>query len=301
MKQYLELLSTIMEKWVDKSDRTWVWTRSIFGYQMRFDLEKWFPLVTTKKMFLKWIIHELIWFLSGDTNIKYLVDNWVKIWNDWPFQSYLKANNLEKDYPKYSTIWSEKMEEFIENIKNDNEFAKKWWNLWPVYWKQWRDFWWVDQIKNIIDQIKNSPDSRRIIVSAWNPVEIEEMAKSWLPPCHTLFQFYVANWKLSCQLYQRSADTFLWVPFNIASYSLLTMMIANVCGLWYGDFVHTLWDTHIYKNHFDQVNQQLSREPFNLPKIKINPNVDDIFSYKIDDFELIDYQFHPAIKAPIAV
>lgn len=301
MQQYLDLLDKIMKTWVDKSDRTWVWTRSIFGYQMRFDLNEGFPLLTTKKMFLRWIIHELIWFLNWDTNIKYLVDNWVKIWNEWPFTAYLKANNLEKDFPRYSPEWSEKLEEFIENIKNDIEFAKKWWELWPVYGKQWRNFGWVDQITSIINQIKNSPDSRRMIVSAWNPVEIEEMAKAWLPPCHTLFQFYVANGKLSCQLYQRSADTFLWVPFNIASYSLLTMMIANVCSLGYGEFVHTLWDTHIYNNHFDQVSEQLSRTPYRLPTMKINSNVKDIFSYTIDDFELIDYVSHSAIKAPIAV
>jgi len=301
MQQYLDLLTTIMEKWVLKSDRTGVWTKSIFGYQMRFDLSEGFPLLTTKKMFLRGIIHELIWFLNGDTNIKYLVDNDVKIWNEWPFQAYLKANNLEKDFPKYSPEWSQKLQEFIENIKNDETFAKKWGELWPVYGKQWRDFWWIDQITNVINQIKNSPDSRRMIVSAWNPVEIEEMAKSGLPPCHTLFQFYVANGKLSCQLYQRSADTFLWVPFNIASYALLTMMIAQVCGLEYGEFVHTLGDTHIYTNHFDQVREQLSRSTFPLPTLEINKNVKSIFDFTIDDFELKNYVSHPAIKAPIAV
>lgn len=301
MKQYHDFLDYVLKNWTDKTDRTGVWTRSIFGYQMRFNLSEWFPLITTKKMFTKWIIYELLWFLSWNTNIKYLVENWVKIWNEWPYQAYLKANNLEKDYPKYSEKWTEKMWEFIENIKNDNEFAKKWWELWPVYWKQWRDFWWIDQISTIINQIKNSPDSRRIIVSAWNPTEIEEMAKSWLPPCHSLFQFYVVNWKLSCQLYQRSADIFLWVPFNIASYSLLTMMIAQVCNLWFWDFVHTFWDAHIYNNHFDQVKEQLSRSPLKLPKMKINPNVKDIFSFKFEDFELIWYEHYPAIKAPIAV
>ncbi len=231
MQQYLDLLTTIMEKWVLKSDRTGVWTKSIFGYQMRFDLSEGFPLLTTKKMFLRGIIHELIWFLNGDTNIKYLVDNDVKIWNEWPFQAYLKANNLEADFPKYSLEWSDKLQEFIENIKNNADFAKKWWELWPVYGKQWRDFSGIDQITNVINQIKNSPDSRRMIVSAWNPVEIEEMAKSGLPPCHTLFQFYVANGKLSCQLYQRSADTFLWVPFNIASYALLDY--DDCASLWF--------------------------------------------------------------------
>lgn len=301
MKQYLDLLNHIMTTWTDKTDRTWIWTRSIFGYQMRFDLSDGFPLLTTKKMFLRGIIHELIWFLNWDTNIKYLVDNWVKIWNEWPFTAYLKNINQEKNFPRYSEVWSKKLEEFIENIKNDNEFAKKWWELGPVYGKQWRDFSWVDQITTVVNQIKNTPDSRRMIVSAWNPPEIEEMAKSWLPPCHTLFQFYVANWKLSCQLYQRSADTFLWVPFNIASYALLTMMVAQVCNLEPWDFVHTLWDAHIYNNHFDQVNEQLSRQPLKTPTLKINPEVKDIFSFTIDDFELIWYESYPSIKAPIAV
>ncbi len=301
MKQYLDLLNHVMENWVDKEDRTWVWTRSVFGHQMRFDLSEWFPLLTTKKVFLRAIIHELIWFLNWDTNIKYLVDNNVKIWNEWPFQAYLKSHNLEEKFPKYSPEWQEKMQEFIENIKNDEKFAKKWWELWPVYWKQWRDFWWVDQIKDTIDQIINNPDSRRMIVSAWNPMEIEEMAKSWLPPCHCLFQFYVVNWKLSCQLYQRSCDIFLWVPFNIASYSLLIMMIAQVCDLEAGEFVHTLWDAHIYKNHFEQVKEQLKREPLELPQMKINSEVKDILSFTIDDFELKNYKSHPSIKAPIAV
>lgn len=301
MKQYLEFLEHIMENWELKTDRTWVWTKSVFWYQMRFDLSKWFPLLTTKKMFLRWIILELLWFLSGDTNIKFLVDNWVKIWNEWPFQAYLKANNLESQFPKYSIEWQEKLNEFIENIKNDVEFAKKYWELWPVYWKQWRDFNKVDQIKNIINQIKTTPDSRRIIVSAWNPAEIEEMAKSGLPPCHTLFQFYVSNNKLSCQLYQRSRDSFLWVPFNIASYAILTMMVAQVCDLELWDFVHTFWDAHIYSNHFDQVNLQLSRTPKKLPTLKINPLKKDIFSFDINDFELLNYESYDAIKAPIAV
>lgn len=295
------MLDHIMKNWSDKEDRTWTGTRSVFGYQMRFNLEDGFPLVTTKKMFLKGIIHELIWFLKWDTNIQYLVKNNVRIWNEWPFQAYLKKNNLEKDFPKYSEVRSKKLEEFVENIKNDDEFAKKWGELWPVYWKQWRDFGWVDQIENVLTQIKNNPDSRRIIVSAWNPTEIEEMAKSWLPPCHSLFQFYVQNGKLSCQLYQRSADTFLWVPFNIASYALLTMMIAQVTGLKVGDFVHTFGDAHIYKNHFDQVKEQLSRKPFPLPTMKLNPNITNLFDFTIDDFELLWYQSHDAIKAPIAV
>lgn len=295
------MLSHIMENGVDKTDRTGIGTRSVFGYQMRFDLSKWFPIVTTKKMYLRAIIHELIWFLSGNTNIKYLVENNVKIWNEWPFQAYLKKNDLESQFPKYTPEWTAKMDEFIENIKNDTEFAKNWWELWPVYGKQWRDFGGIDQITNIIQQIKNSPDSRRLIVSAWNPTQIEEMAKAGLPPCHTLFQFYVANGKLSCQLYQRSADTFLWVPFNISSYSLLTMMIAQVCGLGLGDFVHTFWDAHIYNNHFDQVKEQLAREPLALPAMKINPERKDIFDFVFEDFELVGYESYKAIKAPIAV
>ncbi|MBW7954822.1 thymidylate synthase [Candidatus Gracilibacteria bacterium] len=301
MKQYLEFLEYIMEDGVLKTDRTGIGTKSVFGYQMRFDLSKGFPLLTTKKMFLRGIILELLWFLSGDTNIKFLVDNGVKIWNEWPFQAYLKLNNLEKDFPKYSIEWQEKLNEFIENIKNDEGFAKKYGELGPVYGKQWRDFGGVDQISNIINQIKNNPDSRRIIVSAWNPEEIEEMAKSGLPPCHTLFQFYVSNNKLSCQLYQRSADSFLGVPFNIASYAILTMMVAQVCDLELGDFVHTFGDAHIYSNHFDQVKLQLSRTPKKLPILKINPLKKDIFSFDINDFELLNYESYDAIKAPIAV
>ena len=301
MKQYLDLLNHVMKNWIDKWDRTWVGTRSIFGYQMRFDLSKWFPLLTTKKIFLRSIIHELIWFLNWETNIKYLVNNDVKIWNEWPFQAYLKANNLEDKFPKYSNEWLEKKKEFVENIKNDEKFAKKWWELWPVYGKQWRDFWWVDQIASVIDQIRNNSNSRRMIVSAWNPMQIEEMSKSWLPPCHCLFQFYVANQKLSCQLYQRSCDVFLWVPFNIASYSLLIIMIAQVCDLKPGEFIHTLWDAHIYNNHFNQVKKQLSREPLELPKMKINLKIKDINSFTIDDFDLQNYKSHPTIKAPIAV
>ena len=300
MKQYHDLLKNVKENWIDKMDRTWVWTRSVFGYQMRFDLSKWFPLLTTKKVFLRWIIHELIWFLSWDTNIQYLVKNNVRIWNEWPFQKYIEENSLEKEFPKYTEKWSEKMTEFIEKIKNDDEFAKKWWDLWPVYWRQWRNFnqQWVDQIQNVIETLKNNPNSRRNLVVAYNPVEADQMA---LPPCHSLFQFYVADWKLSCQLYQRSADTFLWVPFNIASYALLTMMIAQVVDLEVWDFVHTLWDTHIYSNHFEQVEEQLSRTPKKLPEMILNKNVKNIFDFKIEDFELKNYNPDPAIKALIAV
>ena len=299
MKQYLELLDYVMKNGVDKWDRTGTWTRSIFWYLARYDLQKWFPLLTTKKMFLRWIIHELIWFLNWDTNIKYLVDNNVNIWNEWPYESYLKKNNIKLE--KYSADWKKWLQDFVEKIKTDENFAKNYWELWPVYGKQRRDFNGFDQISWLIDEIKKNPNSRRLIVSAWNASEIEEMAKSGLPPCHCLFQFYVADWKLSCQLYQRSADVFLGVPFNIASYSLLTMMIAQVCDLEPWEFVHSFGDTHIYKNHFDQVKLQLSRTPKKLPTMKINPSVKDIFSFKIDDFELVDYESRPAIKAPIAV
>lgn len=303
MKQYLDLLQYIMDKGDQKNDRTGVGTRSVFGYQMRFDLQKGFPLLTTKKVFLKGIIHELIWFLKGESNIKYLVDNGVHIWNDWPFQKYLEENGLIEEFPKYSEQWHGKMKEYIENVKTDDEFAKKWGDLGPVYGVQWRK--WktvdgreVDQIAQIINTIKNNPDSRRIILSAWNVGEIEKMA---LPPCHLLFQFNVSNGKLSCQLYQRSADTLLGVPFNIASYALLTMMIAQSCGLEAGEFVHTLGDAHIYNFHFEQVKEQLSREPRELPMMKINPEVKNLFDFKYEDFTLENYNPHPAIKAPIAL
>ncbi|MFM8950125.1 MAG: thymidylate synthase [Bacteroidota bacterium] len=264
MKQYHDLMRHVLETGADKKDRTGTGTRSVFGYQMRFNLADGFPLLTTKKVHMKSIIHELLWFLNGDTNIKYLTDNGVSIWNEW---------------------------------------ADAQGNLGPVYGYQWRswptpDGGHVDQITNLINQIKNNPDSRRLIVSAWNVGVIEKMA---LPPCHLLFQFYVADGKLSCQLYQRSADLFLGVPFNIASYSLLTMMIAQVCGLQLGDFVHTFGDVHIYNNHFEQVNLQLSREPRALPTMHINPEVKDIFGFKYEDFCLDNYDPHPAIKAAVAV
>ncbi|HIJ23943.1 MAG: thymidylate synthase [Gammaproteobacteria bacterium] len=264
MKQYLELMRHVRDFGVKKEDRTGTGTTSVFGYQMRFDLSQGFPLVTTKKLHLKSIIHELLWFLSGETNVRYLQENGVRIWNEWA----------------------------------DEEGE-----LGPVYGSQWRS--WpkvngepIDQISLIIDQIKNSPDSRRIIVSAWNVGEVENMA---LPPCHAFFQFYVADGKLSCQLYQRSADIFLGVPFNIASYALLTMMVAQVCGLEPGDFVHTLGDAHLYSNHMEQTELQLDREPYPLPKMKINPEVSSIFDFKFDDFELIDYQAHPHIKGAVAI
>jgi len=264
MQQYIDLLRHILDHGVQKEDRTGVGTLSVFGYQMRFDLAAGFPLVTTKKIHLKSVIHELLWFLRGDTNIKYLHDNGVTIWDEW----------ADADG-----------------------------NLGPIYGHQWRS--WAthigatfDQISNVVAQIKRNPDSRRLIVSAWNVAELEQMK---LPPCHCLFQFYVANGRLSCQLYQRSADTFLGVPFNIASYALLTMMIAQVCDLQPGEFVHTLGDTHIYLNHREQVQRQLEREPYPLPRMVINPAVDSIFDFRYEDFTLENYRSHRLIKAPIAV
>ena len=261
MKQYLDLLKHVMETGVDKPNRTGIDTRSVFGAQMRFDLSKGFPLVTTKKVHLKSIIHELIWLLSGNTNIKYLQDNNVRIWNEWADENG---------------------------------------NLGPVYGAQWRNFngEGIDQIKDVVNRLKTNPNDRRMIVSAWNPAQIDKMA---LPPCHAFFQFYTANGKLSCQLYQRSCDLFLGVPFNIASYSLLTMMMAQVTGFEPGEFVHTLGDAHIYHNHFDQVNEQLLRTPYDLPKMKINPEVKDIDDFKYEDFELTDYQCHPTLKGVVAV
>lgn len=264
MKQYLDLMRHVLDNGADKSDRTGTGTRSVFGYQMRFDLAQGFPLVTTKKCHLRSIIHELLWFLQGNTNTEYLKQNKVSIWDEWA----------------------------------DEEG-----NLGPVYGAQWRS--WptadgrtIDQITQVIDQIKNNPDSRRLIVSAWNVGEIDKMA---LPPCHAFFQFYVANGKLSCQLYQRSADIFLGVPFNIASYALLTMMVAQVTGLQLGEFVHTLGDAHLYHNHLEQTQLQLSRDPFPLPQMRINPEIKDIFGFKYDDFVLENYQAHPHIKGEVAV
>lgn len=264
MKQYHELMQHILDNGVKKEDRTGTGTTSVFGYQMRFNLQDGFPLVTTKKCHLRSIIHELLWFLSGDSNIQYLTDNKVSIWNEWADENG---------------------------------------DLGPVYGYQWRH--WpdgkggeIDQIKNLIHQIKTKPDSRRLIVSAWNVADVDQMA---LPACHLLFQFYVAEGKLSCQLYQRSADVFLGVPFNIASYALFTMMVAQVCGLEAGEFIHTFGDAHLYNNHIEQTNLQLSREPKALPTMKINPEVKDIFSFKIEDFELVNYDPYPHIKAAVAV
>jgi thymidylate synthase len=305
MRQYLDLLEDIKTNGVKKADRTGTGTISVFGRQLRFDLDEGFPAVTTKKLFMRGIIHELIWFLAGSTNIKYLVDNDVHIWDEWPYRHYLMSQG--KEVPASSSDeWKAGIKEFTEQIKADDKFAAKWGELGPVYGYQWRS--WptpdgkhIDQIKNVIEQIKANPDSRRHLVSAWNVADIDEMAKAGIPPCHLLFQFYVADGKLSCQMYQRSADTFLGVPFNIASYALLTMMVAQVTGLKLGDFVHTFGDTHLYVNHMEQVDLQLSREPKPLPRMKINPKVKNIDDFKFEDFELVGYESHPAIWAPIAV
>ena len=301
MKQYLDLLKLIKETGIKKEDRTGTGTISIFGHQMRFNLQDGFPLMTTKKVNLESIIHELLWFISGDTNIRYLVQNGVNIWNDWPFQSWLNETGQANKYTMHSKEWKEMMKTFVETIIRDEDFASQYGDLGPVYGKQWRDFEGVDQLEQVIEDIKNSPDSRRLIVSAWNPKDIPVMIKSGLPPCHTLFQFYVSNGRLSCQLYQRSADVFLGVPYNISSYALLTLMIAKVTGLEPGEFVHSFGDTHIYLNHLEQVEEQLSRDPHSLPQLKIKNNRSSLFEFEINDFELTEYDPHPFISAPIAV
>jgi thymidylate synthase len=301
MKQYLDLIRHIRDHGVKKEDRTGTGTVSIFGHQLRFDLAAGFPLVTSKKVHLKSIIHELLWFIRGDTNIRYLVNNGVGIWNDWPYQSWLRETGQDETLTMYSAEWTAQKKLFIERIKADADFADEYGDLGPVYGKQWRDFGGVDQLAQLIDDINTDPDSRRLIVSAWNPQDIPVMVRSGLPPCHSLFQFYVAEGRLSCQLYQRSADVFLGVPFNIASYALLTLMIAQVTGLEPGDFVHTFGDAHLYLNHMDQVNEQLSRDTFPLPTLMINPLVDNLFDFVFEDFELRGYQSHAAISAPVAV
>ncbi|MGD9605243.1 MAG: thymidylate synthase [Bacilli bacterium] len=292
MKQYLDFLKHILNEGSHKEDRTNTGTISTFGYQMRFDLKQGFPLLTTKKVHLKSIIHELLWFIKGDTNIKYLVDHDVRIWNEWPYQKFQQSTEYQQ----------ETLDEFVLKIKNDDVFAKKWGNLGPVYGHQWRHFSSkaneVDQLGEVIEQIKTNPNSRRLIVNSWQAADLEEMA---LPPCHLLFQFYVHNGHLSCQLYQRSADAFLGVPFNIASYSLLTMMVAKVCDLQLGEFVHTIGDAHIYSDHLEQVALQLSREPKALPKMIIKRDVRSIDDFVYEDFELIDYHPHPTIKGKVAV
>lgn len=305
MRQYQDLLEHIMKTGTDKSDRTGVGTRSVFGYQMRFDLSKGFPLLTTKKVPFRLIAEELLWFINGDTQLRSLALKNVHIWDEWPYKAYLIRNN--QAVPKTgSDEWNAGIKEFISRIKTDEAFAAEYGDLGPVYGYQWRH--WptpggqeIDQLRDVVEQIKQNPNSRRLIVSAWNPADIEEMAKAGLPPCHCLFQFYVADGKLSCQLYQRSCDTFLGVPFNIASYSLLVMMIAQVTGLKPGEFVWTGGDVHLYSNHFEQVKEQLSREPRALPTLRINPEVKDLFAFTFEDFTLEGYDPHPPISAPIAV
>ena len=301
MIQYHNLMKFILDNGVEKMDRTGVGTRSIFGYQMRFNLSDGFPLLTTKRVHFKSILHELLWFIRGDTNIRYLVSNGVNIWNDWPYQNWLKETGQNVKYQTYSPEWRANMKEFVEKIKEDDEFASKYGDLGPVYGRQWRNFGGIDQLAQLIDDLNNNAHSRRLIVSAWNPEDIPVMVKSGLPPCHTLFQFYVADGKLSCQLYQRSADVFLGVPFNIASYALLTFMIAKVTGFEPGDFVHTFGDAHLYLNHFDQVNEQLSRDSYPLPNLIINDEAATLFDFLYEDFELRNYQHHPAIPASVAV
>ena len=292
MRQYHELMERVLREGSDKSDRTGTGTRSVFGHQMRFDLAEGFPMITTKKLHLKSILHELIWFISGDTNIRYLCQNGVRIWDDWPFATYSKS----ADYDGID------MKEFAARIAEDADFAAQWGDLGPVYGFQWR-FWPgpegpVDQLRNLLEGIRSNPDGRRHIVSAWNPGYIDQMA---LPPCHAFFQFYVADGRLSCQLYQRSADIFLGVPFNIASYALLIHMMAQDLGLQVGDFVHSLGDAHIYSNHTDQVRLQLSRDLRPLPTLSLNPNVKSLFDFRYEDVELVGYDPHPHIPAPVAV
>ena len=301
MQQYLDLVKYIRDHGVKKEDRTGTGTVSIFGHQMRFNLAEGFPLVTSKKVHLKSILHELLWFIRGDTNIRYLIENGVGIWNDWPYQNWLRETGQDKNLIMYSAEWRAGMREFTQQIMADQDFADKYGDLGPVYGKQWRNFGGIDQLAQLMSDLKFNPDSRRLIVSAWNPQDIPVMVKSGLPPCHSLFQFYVVEGRLSCQLYQRSADVFLGVPFNIASYAALTMMIAQVAGLKLGDFVHTFGDAHLYSNHMDQVDEQLSRTVFGLPTLQINPQVTSLFDFVYEDFELQNYQSHGPISAPVAV
>jgi thymidylate synthase len=303
--QYLELLRLLVEKGNKKSDRTGTGTRSIFGHQMRFDLSGAFPMLTTKRVPWKTLVHELLWFIAGDTKLRTLALNKVSIWDEWPYKAYLKRNGLP--IPRTdSKEWADGLAAFIARVVADEEFADEFGDLGPVYGYQWRN--WpapngkrIDQLSQIIQQIRSNPDSRRMIVSAWNVADIEEMAKAGLPPCHCLFQFYVADGKLSCQLYQRSCDTFLGVPLNIASYALLTSMIALVCDLQAGEFVWTGGDVHLYENHMAQAKEQLLRDPRPSPTLAFKRRPASLFDFKLEDIELIDYDPHPSIKAPIAV
>lgn len=311
---YLQLIRDILEKGHEKTDRTGTGTKSLFGYQMRFDLSQGFPLLTTKKVPFGLIKSELLWFLRGDTNIQYLLKHKNHIWDEWAFKNWVQSSDYQgpdmTDFglrsqadPAFNKIYQEQKQAFCDRIVNDDEFAAKFGNLGDVYGAQWRH--WqtrqgetIDQIQNVIEAIQKTPDSRRLIVSAWNP---EDVPTSALPPCHTLFQFYVNDNKLSCQLYQRSGDVFLGVPFNIASYALLTSLIARQTGLEVGEFIHTLGDAHIYKNHFNQVEEQLNRTPFDAPSLWLNPAKKDIMDFEMSDIKVLDYQSGPAIKAPVAV
>ena len=289
MKPYLNLLKSILKNGEIRTDRTKTGTKALFGCQMKFSLQEGFPLLTTKKVNFKAIVHELLWFIKGETNIKYLVDNGVNIWNEWPYQKYQSS-------PDYQ---GESLAEFVKRIKVDNNFAQKYGNLGPVYGKQWRNFGGVDQLKELMKNLKNNPFSRRHILSAWNPPEIKQML---LPPCHLLAQFFVSkNKELSCLLYQRSGDMFLGVPFNIASYSLLTHMIAQVCEHKLGEFIHVIGDAHIYLNHLEQVKEQLKREPKKLPTLKLTQKIESIFDFRFEDISLENYEPHPSIKAKVAV
>jgi len=313
-RQYLQLLQHVLERGTEKKDRTGTGTLSVFGYQMRFDLAEGFPLLTTKRVSFKLVASELLWFIKGDTNIRYLLKHNNHIWNEWAFKRWVESP--EYDGPDmtdfglrsqrdeaFNRLYREQMDRFVKRVLEDDEFAAKYGELGDVYGKQWRA--WktsaggtIDQLRQAIDLIKTNPDSRRIIVTAWSPEDIPSMA---LPPCHTLFQFYVAGGRLSCQLYQRSADIFLGVPFNIASYALLTHMIARECGLEAGEFIHTLGDAHLYLNHIEQARLQLGREPRPLPRLKMNPEVGSVFDFDLEDLQVEGYDPHPAIKAPIAV
>ena len=314
MKQYLDLCKHVLNNGIVKDDRTGTGTISTFGYQMRFDLQKGFPLLTTKRIPFRLIASELLWFIKGDTNIRYLLQHNNHIWDEWAFKKWVESEGyngpdmtnfglraLEDE--EFAKQYEEQMKFFTTEVLNNDAFAKKYGELGNVYGKQWRE--WetrtgetIDQLKDVIETIKTNPDSRRLIVSAWNPEDVPSMA---LPPCHTLFQFYVLDGKLSCQLYQRSADIFLGVPFNIASYALLTHLIAHECGLEVGDFIHTLGDAHIYSNHVEQIHTQLSREERSLPTLKINADKQSVFDFEMEDITIEGYEPHPAIKAPVAV
>lgn len=312
--EYLDLLRHVMANGVKKEDRTGTGTISTFGYQMRFDLNKGFPLLTTKRVPFKLIVSELLWFIKGDTNIRYLLQHNNHIWDEWAFKRWVESTDYNgpdmtnfglrsQTDEGFNGLYKEQMEKFIQLVLTDDEFAAKYGELGNVYGKQWRE--WrttqgetIDQLKEVIATIKKNPDSRRLIVSAWNPEDVPSMA---LPPCHTMFQFYVINGKLSCQLYQRSGDIFLGIPFNIASYALLTHLVAQECGLEAGEFIHTLGDAHIYMNHLDQIDIQLQRDMRELPVLKINPDVKSIFDVEVEDITIENYQPHPTIKAPVAV